>query len=55
MAFGRLFSLMGKFPSPEDFVPVRQDTRDEWFPKIQVINGFLAKLIVAYENAGISE
>jgi hypothetical protein len=54
MAFGRIHALMGKFSDVSLFVPVRQDTRDEWYPKIQAIHDFIGELVTAYENAGVT-
>jgi ParB-like chromosome segregation protein Spo0J len=54
MTFGRIHTLMGKFPSPTDWVPVRQESRDDWYPKIQEIEAFLGTLLTAYEAAGIT-
>lgn len=54
MAFGRIHSLMGKFPNPDLWVPVRQDTRDDWYPKLQDIEAFLGGLVQSYQNAGIT-
>ena len=54
MAFGRLHALMTKFPDVHQFVPVRPDTRDEWYPKLQSINVFVGQLVTAYEEAGVA-
>jgi len=54
MAFGRIHSLMGKFPNPDLWVPVRQDTRDDWYPKLQDIEAFLGGLLAEYQKAGIT-
>lgn len=54
MAFGRIHTLMGKFPDVDDWVPVRQETRDAWIGKIQEIEVFLADLSIAYQAAGIT-
>jgi len=55
MAFGRLYNLQSNFPNPADFVPVRQDTRDDWYPKLQEIHAWLATVITAYDNAGVTQ
>jgi hypothetical protein len=54
MAFGRLSNLLARHPDPEEWVPVRQETRDEWLPKIREFVPFFTSLVDAYEAAGIT-
>jgi ParB-like nuclease domain len=51
LAFGRLHKLIERFPDPEDWVPIRTETRDDWAPRITEIRDFLARLVDAYADS----
>jgi hypothetical protein len=48
LAFGRLHKLMGRFPDPAEWVPIRDETRDDWAARIAEIHDFLGRLVDAY-------
>lgn len=53
LPLGKLWSLMEKYPNPEDWVPGNEDKRQQWHPIVEGIAQHLDKVAEAYEDRGL--